>query len=71
MNDENIVEIRCPFKKASKLDTNIYLCNRVCVKVYPGSRGEARCRSCHKSFYFQFDEQSKITTGIIVKKIES
>lgn len=64
---ENLVEIRCPFKKKSKLDDKMYACNRICVKVTPGSGGEARCRSCHKSFEFEVDRQAQSATGVRVK----
>ena len=66
---ENLVEIRCPFSKKSKSDGQMYVCNRVCVKVIPGSAGEARCRSCHMSFEFEVDSQAQMTTGIRVKKV--
>jgi hypothetical protein len=65
---ENLVEIRCPFEKTSKSDNQLYKCNRVCVKVAPGSAGEARCRSCHLSFEFEVDDQAQNTTGVRVQK---
>jgi len=67
---ENLVEIRCPQYKKSKADNQLYKCNRVCVKVTPGSAGEARCRSCHLSFEFEVDNQAHNTTGIRVQKVE-
>jgi hypothetical protein len=66
---ENLVEIKCPFEKRSKTNKEIYQCNRICVKVTPGSSGEARCRSCHLSFEFEVDSQAKMTTGVRVKPI--
>lgn len=67
---ENLVEVRCPFEKESKTESNtVYKCNRICVKVTPGSAGEARCRSCHKSFEFDVDSQAKIETWVRVKPI--
>lgn len=68
---DNLIDIRCPFKKISKIDQQLYLCNRVCVKVTPGSSGEARCKNCHKSFWFQVDSQARNTTGIRVKSKDS
>jgi len=65
----SLVEVRCPFEKASKRDEAIYKCNRVCVKVTPHSAGEARCRSCHMSFEFKVHEDSTVETGIRVQKI--
>ncbi len=71
MNKENnLIEIRCPFEKKSKVDNNIYKCNRVCVEVTPGSSGRARCRSCHLFFEFEVDRQAQLTTGVKVQKLE-
>lgn len=67
---KELVEIRCPIERISKTDKNLYKCNRICVKVLPGSAGEAKCRSCHVNFLFEVDEDSKPATGIRVKKIE-
>lgn len=65
---ENLIEIRCPFTRKSKTDNQFYLCNRICVKVTPGSSGEAKCRSCHLSFEFEIDSQARNTTGVRIKK---
>ena len=66
---ENLVEIRCPFEKKSKTTKEMYTCNRICVKVYPGSAGEAFCRSCHLPFEFEVDQQAKSQTGVRVKPV--
>ena len=71
MTEENLIEIRCPQSRTSKVDKSQYLCNRICVKVTPGSGGEARCRSCHLSFLFSTDSQARVNTGIKVQKIEN
>ena len=63
----NLVAIKCPFSRKSNSDNKIYLCNRICVKVAPGSKGEAMCRSCHLCFEFEVDSQSKDTINIRVK----
>lgn len=70
INLKELVEIRCPIERTSKTDMNQYLCNRICVRVLPGSAGEAKCRSCHLTFLFEVDEDSKPATGIRVQKIE-
>ena len=36
---KELVEIRCPTERISKTDKNLYKCNRICVKVLPGSAG--------------------------------
>ena len=66
--EENRVEIRCPQYKTNTKTKELYRCNRICVKVIPGSAGEARCRSCHLSFEFEVDSQAQMTTGVRVKK---
>jgi len=66
---ENLIEVRCPFQKKSKTDDELFDCNRICVKVQPGSSGEARCRSCHRSFEFTVDYQAKPETWVRVKKL--
>ena len=70
-NPEEItyIDIRCPYENKSKSDDNIYLCNRICVQVSPGSKGKAKCRSCHLFFEFEVNSEAKITTGIRVKKV--
>lgn len=65
-----LFEVRCPFEKVSKKDNKLYACNRVCVKVYAGSGGRARCRSCHLEFEFEVDDQAKMLTGVKVKHSE-
>lgn len=69
MSQQNLelIEIRCPFKNKSKTNGRIYVCNRVCVKVGPGSYGEARCRNCHLDFEFHVDRQAHQTTGVRVQ----
>lgn len=69
--EKNRVEIRCPQYKKNVKTNELYKCNRICVKVIPGSAGEARCRSCHLSFEFEVDSQAQMTTGVRVKKVDS
>ena len=70
MEEPNLFEIRCPFKRLSKQDGKLYLCNSLCGKVVAGSAGELRCRKCHLNFWFEVDDQARLTTGVKVKKIE-
>lgn len=67
---ENLIVIRCPFKKRGRHDNKIYICNRVCVKVIPGSAGEAYCKECKLAFEFVVDRQARNTTGVRVKPID-
>lgn len=56
----NLIEVKCPFKNISKNDGKEYVCNRTCVKVEPGSRGEAWCRFCRKSFDFEISKEEYV-----------
>lgn len=69
-NDGFLFEVRCPLEQVSKKDGKLYRCNRLCVEVHAGSSGRARCRSCHRRFEFEVDDQAKLSTGIRVKKTE-
>lgn len=66
---ENLIVIRCPFKKRGRHDNKLYICNRVCVKVTPGSAGEAYCKECKLTFEFVVDRQARNTTGVRVKPV--
>lgn len=69
-NEDFLFEVRCPLEQVSKKDGKLYRCNRLCVEVHAGSSGRARCRSCHRRFEFEVDDQAKLSTGIRVKKTE-
>jgi len=66
--EHKLTDIKCPFKKRSKSSGMLYTCNRVCVKVYPGSAGEVWCRSCKLTFAFEVDGQSQVRTLINVQR---
>lgn len=59
MEKKKLVEVRCPFKvnRYGKL----VLCDRLCVKVTPGSQGETRCNSCKLTFQFEIDDDRSMT----------
>lgn len=68
---DNLIDIRCPFKKKGTHDDNkVYVCNRTCVRVRPGSAGEAYCKSCRLSFEFEVDRQAQAMTGVRVKAVK-
>lgn len=52
MVQTQLVEIRCPYSRVSKKNGQTYPCHKLCVKVEPGSRGEAFCTNCDKQFEF-------------------
>ena len=65
----NRFPVRCPFQRLSKSDGKVYRCNSLCVKVSPGSEGEARCRKCRLSFDFTVDPQGLVNTSVSVMSI--
>jgi hypothetical protein len=65
-NHKEFVPVKCPFKRRTKKNNELYICNRTCVKVAPGSSGEARCRTCGLSFEFSVDSQARNITGVRV-----
>jgi hypothetical protein len=67
---EKLTEIRCTFKRKSKTDSKIRVCNHLCVKVYPGSSGETWCSRCNLSFEFEVNTQSYSRNIVRVQKIE-
>lgn len=67
---QDLIEIRCPFKAKGRHDNKVRLCNRVCVKVRPGSAGEAYCKDCKLTFEFEVDRQAQSLTGVRVKAVK-
>lgn len=61
-DEEGLLSIRCPFTKTyiSKHTgkERSKECNKQCVKVNPGSSGEAYCSSCDKRFDFKVPEHN-------------
>lgn len=68
LKHERIYEIRCPFKVQTKKGDWIK-CNRLGAKVYPGSSGEIKCRSCKRTYFFRVDDNAKSIIGVKVKPI--
>lgn len=66
---DNLIEIRCPFRAKGRHDNKIRICNRVCVKVIPGSAGEAYCKNCKMAFEFEVDRQAQSATGVRVQSV--
>ena len=58
MEQNKLIDIRCPFKRTSKSDGITRLCNHLCVKVYPGSSGETWCSRCNLTYEFEVDDQT-------------
>lgn len=51
---ENLIEIRCPLYR--EVLGKVRLCNFLRVKVVAGSKGEAYCPHCKKTFKFEVDK---------------
>lgn len=66
MEGEKLLEVRCPGHIIDK-SGNERICNKLCLKVYAGSRGEISCRACKNKFKFYVDSQAKSTLGVRVK----
>lgn len=66
--ETKLITVNCPFQKVTSKGNTLYNCNRVCVKVYPGSSGEAYCRSCKLEFSFEVDSQSNYKPKVVVQK---
>ncbi len=64
-----LLDVRCPYERISKSDQKLYKCNSLCVRVTPGSAGEARCRKCGLNFLFGADENAQIQTGVRIQPI--
>lgn len=62
--EEELIEIRCPLKVAYNSTTTgrpkEKICDKRCLKVAPGSKGEAWCNSCHKAFDFEVADQNSV-----------
>lgn len=68
-NVGELLEIRCPNARVSKSDLKLYKCNSLCVKVTPGSAGEARCRKCAVNFLFGVRDDAQVQTGVRAESI--
>lgn len=69
MEDRRLLEIRCPFMITDKKG-KLIKCNKLCVKVYPGSAGECQCRGCKRKFQFSVDSQAKSILSVKARPIE-
>lgn len=68
---ENIFPVKCPFQRLSRTDGKLYRCNALCVRVKPGSEGEARCRKCRLKFNFECNQEGVINAFVNAKSTDS
>lgn len=64
-----LIEIRCPFKQTAKYNGQLYPCNSLCVRVYPGSSGEAWCKFHKLTFEFEVDNQNVASSRVRAQAI--
>ena len=69
MQQERLLEVRCPGQVYDKVKDELVKCNKLCVKVYPGSSGEIQCRHCKIKFNFYVDSQAKSILSVRAKQI--
>lgn len=59
---QTLVEVRCPLKRPDRSNKT---CNRLCVRVSPGSSGQAYCPRHDVTFDFEVDDSSTFNAIII------
>lgn len=69
MDEGRLIPIRCPAMITDK-NGKLIKCNKLCVRVFPGSSGEAVCRGCKRKFRFYVDSQAKSILSVKAKPIE-
>ena len=69
MDDERLIPVRCPAMIKDK-NGNIIKCNKLCVRVFPGSSGECVCRGCRRKFRFYVDSQARSMLSVKARAIE-
>lgn len=68
--EDNLIPVRCPGQVLDKSKNQLIPCNKLCVKVYPGSSGEIQCRHCKLRFHFYVDSQAKSILSVRAKPIK-
>lgn len=69
MDDDRLFEVRCPAKVLDKKQGKLITCNKLCVKVFPGSSGEVQCRNCKMRFRFYIDDQAQSRLAVRVQPV--
>ena len=68
--EERLFPIKCPRLVYNKKTGEMMKCNKLCVKVTPGSEGEAYCRFCKLPFHFVVDSQAKSILSIKARPVD-
>lgn len=69
MEDERLISVRCPAMLTDK-NGKLIKCNKLCVKVFPGSSGEIQCRGCKRRFRFYVDSQARSIMSVKAKPVD-
>lgn len=69
MEQTRLLEVRCPASVLDKTKNKLVKCNKLCVKVYPGSSGEIQCRHCKTRFHFYVDSQANSILSVKAKPV--
>lgn len=65
-----LVDVNCPFQKKDRHTQQLRTCNKLCVRVYPGSSGETFCTVCKLTFEFDVQPQVAVNTRVNVKPVK-
>lgn len=69
MDDERLIPVRCPNMVYDKVKNELIKCDKLCLKVFPGSSGECVCRHCKLKFRFYVDSQAKSILSVKAKPV--
>ena len=69
MDEGRLLPVRCPGMVLDKKKNVMVKCNKLCVRVYPGSSGEVVCRSCKLKFRFYVDSQAKSMLSVKARPV--
>lgn len=70
MDGGRLLPVRCPGTVWDKAKGKARKCDTLCVKVYPGSSGECKCRQCKLTFRFYVDSQAKSILSVKAKPVD-
>ncbi len=69
MEESRLLPVRCPGMVMDKSKGELVKCNKLCLKVYPGSSGEVQCRHCKLRFHFYVDSQARSMLSVRAKPV--
>lgn len=69
-DESRLFPVRCPGFVLDKTKNKLVKCDKLCVKVFPGSSGEVQCRHCKLKFRFYVDSQARSSLSVKAKPVE-